>query len=114
MGSVLKRLLFWTLLVATLVVATMPRPIEMPPSFSDKLQHFAAFLMLTMSGLLAHPCRWRVVALGLAAFGLLIELLQSLAVVGRQADAYDWLADCLGIAVGVLIMQLIGTQRRQL
>ena len=108
MPLLLVRVLFWVSVIATAVVATMPQPIQVSWSFSDKLQHLLTFLLLTMLGFLAHREQRRSVALGLIGFGLLIELLQALPIVGRQADAYDWLADCLGIGAAVLILHLIG------
>jgi len=69
----------------------------------DKWSHFAAFLVLALwfSGLFRTRSYWRV-AVGLLAFGILIELCQRL--VGyRSAEWLDVVADALGIAVGLLL-----------
>ena len=67
----------------------------------DKWAHFAAFLALALwfSGLYRVTSYWRV-AVGLLAFGVLIELCQR-AVGYRSAEWLDVLADALGIAVGL-------------
>jgi VanZ family protein len=67
---------------------------------SDKLSHFIAFaaLMAWFGGVFRLPVTpW--VALGLLAFGVLIELLQGM-LPYRTAEMRDVLADLLGIAVG--------------
>lgn len=71
---------------------------------ADKLAHFLAYtgLMAAYAQLLiGRRSRW-VLALGLFAFGLLIEALQSL-VDWRSADALDVLANAAGIALGALL-----------
>ncbi|MEM8815804.1 MAG: VanZ family protein [Pseudomonadota bacterium] len=67
----------------------------------DKWAHFFAFLFLAMwfSGLYRVRNYWRV-ALGLLAFGILIELCQR-AVGYRSAEWMDVVADALGILVGL-------------
>ncbi len=69
----------------------------------DKWSHFAAFLVLALwfSGLFRKRSYWRV-AVGLLAFGILIELCQRL--VGyRSAEWLDVVANALGIAVGLFL-----------
>lgn len=67
---------------------------------SDKTSHFLAFcsLMLWFSGVFeARNAIW--VGLGLLAFGVLIEVVQSL-LPYRMAETRDVLADALGIVAG--------------
>lgn len=105
MWPVLLRILFWAALLAALIVATLLEPVQ--AGASDKVQHAVGFAALTAMGLLAYPAAplWKL-AVGLSAFGLLIELLQGLPAVGRDADALDWLADCLGILAVLLVAAL--------
>lgn len=64
----------------------------------DKAQHAVAFAVMAGLGLLSYPASARNVALGLLAYGALIEVVQSLTG-WRVGDWQDWLADCIGLAV---------------
>lgn len=72
-------------------------------SISDKWMHGITFMALSLwfCGQYARSSYWRV-ALGLLAFGLLIEIAQR-AVGYRTADLHDLAADMAGIAAGLLI-----------
>lgn len=75
--------------------------------FSDKVQHFAAFLALSLCLDMAFPrqrfLRWKLPCL--LAYGLLIELVQS-QVPGRDASVLDWLTDAAAISVYWLLLRL--------
>jgi VanZ family protein len=77
------------------------------PSFpfrlSDKWQHGITFatLALWFCGQYARSSYWRI-ALGLLAFGILIELAQR-AVSYRSAEMLDLAADIAGIVAGLLL-----------
>jgi VanZ family protein len=98
------------LLLAVLVVALMPafwiwgesRPVTLWFFEADKWMHGVTFAVLAMwfAGQYRRQSYWRI-AMGLLAFGLLIEACQRL--VGyRTADWSDVAADCVGICVGLL------------
>lgn len=73
-------------------------------AYSDKLVHaslFAVLGWLAVRGWVLAPQRWRLMA-GLLLFGVLTEALQS-QIPGRSASLADWLADALGLAVGMLL-----------
>ena len=74
-----------------------------PFRISDKGLHILTFVYLALwfSGQYARASYWRI-ALGLVAFGTLIEVAQSL-VAYRSAEWLDLSADVLGIAIGLLI-----------
>ena len=102
-------ILFFVLLAVTSFIMLMPSPPDMGSSIKgfDKFEHFAVFLVL--SGLLcyslgtAKSVRVRaliITFLSLAAYGMLIEFLQSFA--GRSPELYDLIADFSGIAAGGL------------
>jgi hypothetical protein len=69
---------------------------------SDKLLHFAAFAVLTITTQLGRSgtaaLDWRL-CLVLLVFGGFIELVQSV-IPARDASWLDWLADALGIGAG--------------
>lgn len=78
---------------------------EVPHTGWDKSNHALAFVVLTMLANLAFPGRTAGVVLGLMAYGGLIEILQSLTP-NRLAEWADWLADGIGIAIGLTLYQL--------
>ena len=64
----------------------------------DKAKHFIVFYGLTFLAAVALPrSRWWKIAVVLLGFGVGIEILQGLPIVGRDADAFDVVADTLGI-----------------
>jgi VanZ family protein len=64
----------------------------------DKAKHFIVFYGLTFLAAVALPrSRWWKIAVVLLGFGIGIEILQGLPIVGRDADAFDVVADTLGI-----------------
>ena len=74
---------------------------------ADKLRHIAAFTALALVAALGWPqARQRslTIALGLLAYGLAIELIQS-QLPTRSASAADWAADAVGVACGLLLMR---------
>lgn len=96
--------LFWLALAVTLVMALLPRPPVGPLGVNDKVQHMAAFAVLSLLAWLAFPRqRLSVLFLTLAAIGGLIEILQMIPALHRDADVKDWIADCLAIG-GVLAL----------
>lgn len=106
----LRHLWLWrgvgrALILASITVALLPAPPGMGRiAFGDKIAHAVAFalLMLWYAQIYAgHRDRVRC-ASGLAAVGFAIELLQSL-VPYRSADGWDLVADCVGVAIGLLL-----------
>ncbi len=91
--------LFWLALCLTLVMALVPRPPVGALGVNDKVQHMAAFAVLSLLAWLAFPRqrRW-VLFLTLAAIGGLIEILQMIPALHRDADVKDWIADYVAIA----------------
>ena len=76
---------------------------DSPFFVSDKWVHGVTFaaLALWFSGQYARRSYWRLI-MGLAAFGLLIEMTQRM-VSYRTAEWMDLLADLLGLAVGMVV-----------
>ncbi|MEI9851654.1 MAG: hypothetical protein WDN24_13310 [Sphingomonas sp.] len=99
---------FWLLIAFVLVMASWPRPILIPGNPSDKVQHIAAFVVLTVAAVLAYRDmpRWRI-ALTLSGFGGLIEIVQLIPALHRQSDWADWRADTAAIVVTMAVMWLV-------
>lgn len=91
---------FWLAVAVTLYFTL--RPFVGLSTVSDKTQHLVTFGVLTAWAAMAYP-RARLVPLGLALSGLggLIELLQPLT--GRSDDLLDWIADSVGVLIGLTV-----------
>lgn len=64
----------------------------------DKAKHFIVFYGLTFLATLALPrSRFWKIGIVLLGFGVAIEILQGLPMVGRDADVFDVVADVCGI-----------------
>ncbi len=111
----LRRLLpylFWAALVFAFVVATLPRPPQLPGAPSDKVQHILAFTTLAALARLAYPgvSDLRILLL-LSGFGALIEVVQSIPHLHRDADFWDWLADTASVAIVLALHRLLRARR---
>ena len=97
----------WLAVAFTLVMATLPKPPQLPGAPTDKVQHIAAFLVLTILAVVAYPQapRWRVL-LWLAGFGGAIELVQAIPALHRSSDWRDWLADIGAVLVALALAAL--------
>lgn len=107
------RLLFWLALVTAFVMATLPAP---PTLLSnDKSQHMLAFAVLTLLLGLGWPrlALWRI-AVQMGVFGALIEVVQMIPELGRDADIADWRADMYAVIAVLLLVGLLrsGTRGR--
>ena len=73
---------------------------------SDKFMHIAAFTFLAVwfAGQYEKKSYWRI-AVGLLAFGILIELVQG-TISYRTSEWLDLLGDAAGIAAGLIIAML--------
>jgi VanZ family protein len=90
-------------LAVILLLALAPIATPLPAMQGDKILHFLAFTYLAVwfLGVFEPRLSLSVVA-ALAAYGVLIELLQSFTAY-RSADLYDVLSDVAGIGAGWLL-----------
>ena len=91
-----------TIIVTLILTVAMLWPLEAPPPApegSDKLVHFVAFAALAFP--LARTGRVGLlpVFFGASVFGGAIELIQPS--FNRSADINDWVADVVGVALGI-------------
>ena len=91
-----------TLIVTFTLTIAMLWPLEAPPPApegSDKLVHFIAFAALAFP--LARTGRFGLmpVFISASAYGGIIELLQHS--FNRSADVKDWIADIIGVVLGI-------------
>jgi hypothetical protein len=105
--SVAERVAFLVTLIAVLVLALLPVPrlkefgIDVGFHY-DKLNHASAFAVLTFLGALGWPDRKARLIVFLALVGAAIEVLQGTALIARDLDVFDWVADCVGMACGLV------------
>ena len=108
------RAVLWLAITVAFVVAIWPKPIMVPGGPSDKIQHVLAFLTLTALGSAAYPRGAALkLGLGLAGFGALIEVVQALPALNRDAELLDWIADVAAVAVVLLAVGLWRRMRPQ-
>ena len=91
-----------TIIMTLTLTVAMLWPVEAPPPApegSDKLVHFVAFAVLAFP--LARTGRIGLlpVFIGASAFGGAIELIQPS--FNRSADVNDWVADVVGVVLGI-------------
>jgi VanZ family protein len=105
--SPLRRLFviaFWLAALFAYVEAIMPARDQIALSGWDKINHMAAFFVITFLARAAYP-RIPVFRLFLmmAAFGAFIELSQALPFIHRDAEWADWFADLIATLLGLVI-----------
>ncbi|MGY1713568.1 VanZ family protein [Geodermatophilus sp. SYSU D01106] len=99
-GALSRGVLAVTVLVSLAVLFAPAADVPSSPPGVDKVVHLGLFLALTLAG------RWagiRPVPLGvlLLGYGAVSEVVQALPLLGRSGTVTDWLADAVGIALGL-------------
>jgi hypothetical protein len=104
----LAQLAFFAALIFTFISAVIPPTHALQLVPWDKAEHFIAFYGLTGLAVAAFPRRHLfVIAASLSAFGALIEIVQGTALVHRDRDFWDWVADTLAIIAALAPMILV-------
>jgi VanZ family protein len=95
----------WCIAIAAVIVGSLLPATDLPPvpAGADKLEHFAGYGALAAIAvqLVATRLPQRRAGLGLAALGIVLEVLQSALTVTRMMDGWDALANCLGVLAGL-------------
>lgn len=104
---------FWAALIFSYGAAIMPSAQAPDLHAGDKVNHIAAFVVLTLLGRIGYRslAQWRL-AVGLSLFGVLIELTQAIPVLNRDASVWDWVADSAAILATLLVMLVVEKLRR--
>ncbi|MEQ1603029.1 MAG: VanZ family protein [Methylophilaceae bacterium] len=97
-------LIFFGLCLLTTVMTLMPAG-NIPSAFTfwDKAQHTLSFVLLTLTGSLAYPKKTSFIYLGLFLYGAIIEIMQNTLTTTRTGDVLDWMADAIGIVIGLCL-----------
>jgi hypothetical protein len=104
-------LAFAAALGLTLIMALVPQPPELPMAVSDKAQHATAFAILAGLGACAWPKRLTQIAVVLIIIGGLIEILQMIPVLHRDAEFADWATDVAATLAALLVVRVIQGKR---
>ena len=94
----IARPLFWLACTFSFVMAVLPHPPHIPGEPDDKIKHIMAFVTMALLGSFAFPKLkpWKLL-LWLSLFGALIEVIQMVPILYRDADVIDWLADTFAV-----------------
>jgi|3_EtaG_2_1085321.scaffolds.fasta_scaffold15920_1 hypothetical protein len=99
---------FWTAMAFAVVMAILPNSNDLHGIVPDKIQHMAAFASLAILGTLAYPRIPRLLlALGLVVVGALIEVVQMIPALHRDAEWGDLFADSFAVALILVCMQFV-------
>ena len=100
---------FWiaasAVLVATVVVGSLQNMFATGVVHGfDKVEHFGTYMFLAVwfTGLYRRPRYWMIAA-GLLALGLSMEIAQFMMQAGRVGDPYDMAANTGGVAAGLAL-----------
>ena len=110
----------WTILatsVAVLIVFLSTIPLQLPPLemelSADKLAHAFAYFVLSTNLGMALDLDWniknknQIVFLAVFLFGLILEIIQGYVLVYRTFEAYDLLANTIGILAYILLAKTL-------
>jgi VanZ family protein len=105
-SRLMSKVAFWAALLFSFFNAIVPSNMALSLFPWDKAEHFVAFYILTLLGVVAFP-RLSVIWIGvvLSASGALMEFVQAILPLGRDCDYKDWIIDCAGIAAVLVPMQ---------
>lgn len=97
------RLGLYALAVAILfTICVLPQKDLPQPGLSDRFEHATAWFVLTATGYILAPNRRIAIPVFALLFGVMIEILQGVMGLGRQADPLDVVADVVGVSVAVV------------
>lgn len=96
-------------MAGTFIAAIVPNADAPDLGDGDKVNHIAAFVTLSVMAAWAWPRTrlWRI-ALGMAALGGAIELVQAIPMIARDAEWNDWFTD---VAATLAALAIVATLR---
>jgi VanZ family protein len=111
--SALPIAIILTIFIAIISLVSLKGGPHIKISNSDKLGHFIAYLLLSLSWLYAlknYPLKknkkYLFISL-LIGYGIIIEVLQGVLTTYRQADLYDIIANSAGVLFAVILYRKI-------
>ena len=96
----------WWVMIAAVIVGSLLPAILLPnvPEGGDKAEHLIGYAVLSATAVQLFATRAAVLraAAGLVAMGVLIEIAQGTLTTTRSMDAWDALANTIGVTLGCL------------
>ena len=96
------RITFCLAVFSVFVLSVIPHPESITGDMNDKINHVLAFSVLAFLALQGFETRIRLIIVYLAAYGILIELVQFL-IPSRRCSFLDFCADLCGIGAGLFV-----------
>jgi VanZ family protein len=94
----------WLSVMVAMILSLAPTTVVELPDWNDKVEHCLGYFLLTFWFCSIYPRqRYWVVGLYMLGMGILVEVLQGVMQLGRQADVRDLVADVIGIAPALLL-----------
>jgi hypothetical protein len=109
-GPLARGMFAVAVLVSLAVLFAPANDVPSAPPGVDKLVHSLLFAVLALTGRWAGIARGVLAAL-LVAYAALSEVLQGLPVLGRSSSIADWVADVVGVLLGMAVWS--GLSRRR-
>jgi len=95
--------LFFAALIVVVAATVAPAPVyPFVWTIHDKILHFVAYFGLGLIGGIGWPERRSALLVSMPLFGMALECIQGLMIVGRSFDWLDGLANAIGLFVGVV------------
>jgi hypothetical protein len=98
-------------LVSLAVLFAPADEVPFAPPGVDKIVHCALFAALALTGRWAGVGR-RVLGVLLVTYAAVSEVLQGVTALNRTASVADWLADVVGVLLGLALWELLERRRR--
>ncbi|MGB5363721.1 MAG: VanZ family protein [Aureibaculum sp.] len=100
---------FFTLFITFISLVSLKGMTQIKMENSDKLGHFLAYFLLSLSWFSALKNKFNnnLIIILLISYGIIIEVLQEVLTVHRQADFKDVLANSMGVILAYLLYQKI-------
>lgn len=97
----------WTVLITVLSLISTTKIPSIPFPVKDKIVHFVFYFVLTLSWFMSFKYldfykKIKIVCFAIV-YGIIIEVLQGVFTVNREADVFDALANSLGAILAYLI-----------
>lgn len=109
----------WVMTISWLSLTPAPPVPDVPMFGYDKLYHAAAYASLTLlagwtfSGIISLTGRfWLLIASWAIVIGGLLEIAQAWFTVTREAEAADFIANCVGAGIALLAVRIATIQRK--
>lgn len=116
----LKRfaLILWFLYIFALTILSLGNVSQMPnlgSSFDDKVYHTLAYFLFTLLtfNILRTKIKTHIVLYSATIsviYGIIIEVLQSVLTEYRVSDFYDVIANCIGVGLAILVINIKKTK----